>query len=172
MPYWAHAYEAVVNRMPKDANVLDVGCGIGKLYRYIPGTMTYTGLDLTEHFLEIARTENPGINVVHGSALNLPFDDNEFEYAVCKDFLEHVDPDDVQVAVQEMARVASRGIIIAWFIAPSKRARYTKNPLGHITNRYEINWMKERIKNIGKDNMLNIIPIRTTQTLWRVNFIG
>ena len=50
---------------------------------------------------------------VRADALRLPFADGSFDYAMTAMFLHHLDDDAAAAAVREMARVASRGIIVA-----------------------------------------------------------
>ena len=50
---------------------------------------------------------------VRADAMRLPFADGSFDYAMSAMFLHHLDDDAAEAAVREMARVASRGIIVA-----------------------------------------------------------
>lgn len=68
-----------------DAQVLDIGSGIGGTARYIAEThgATVTGLDLTPDFVALARrfsrTLGDDITYVLGSALDLPFEGARFD---------------------------------------------------------------------------------------------
>jgi len=99
--------------------VLDVGCATGITYEYIkPTGVKYTGFDFTEKFLTQARKLNPEIDVGHGSAFNLPFEDNSFDTSFCKAVLEHQHPKEYHLIVRELVRVAKKQVILAFFHRP------------------------------------------------------
>ncbi|GAH37564.1 unnamed protein product, partial [marine sediment metagenome] len=98
--------------------VLDVGCATGITYEYIkPTGVGYAGIDYTEKFLRQARKLNPEIDVRLGSAFSLPFSDRSFDTVFCKSVLEHQHPMEYPKIVREMARVAKKQVIIAFFMA-------------------------------------------------------
>ena len=99
--------------------VLDVGCATGITYEYIKKIgVKYTGLDFTKKFLKRAREINPEIDVRHGSAFDIPFKDKSFDTVFCKSLLEHQHPDEYHLIVREMARVAKKQVILAFFKNP------------------------------------------------------
>src|SRR5215213_7113524 len=64
--------------------VLDVGCGTGSLTFTVPEIANIagiTGIDLTEPFVEFARSRNtdPRISFQSADARALPFEDNSFD---------------------------------------------------------------------------------------------
>jgi SAM-dependent methyltransferase len=88
-----------------DGRCLDVGCGTGLATEAV-GELGWSavGVDLSEDMLEIARCR--GLEVVHGSAAELPFDDESFDAAVSS--WTHIDIDDFVAAIRETARVLRR----------------------------------------------------------------
>jgi SAM-dependent methyltransferase len=88
--------------------VLDVGCGTGSLTRALPqigNIASCTGVDLTEAYVEFARSRNtnPHINFRAADARALPFEDNSFDRAFSMLVLQFI-PDAAR-AVVEMRRV-------------------------------------------------------------------
>lgn len=74
------------------------------------------GLDrhaLTARFAAERTAHVPNITIVRGDALSLPFTWGTFDYAITNMFLHHLDDDGIVKALQEMDRVARRGIIAA-----------------------------------------------------------
>ena len=67
-------------------HVLDIGCGLGGAARFVSETYgsMVSGIDLTEEFVETGNLLNEWvnledrINLIHGSALHLPFQDGSF----------------------------------------------------------------------------------------------
>ena len=105
--------------------VLDVATGSGDLPRAIlrwsarrKFDVRVVGVDLHATTLAEARALTPdGIRgrlaLARADALRLPFADGEFDYATTAMFLHHLDDEAAVLAVREMARVASRGIVVA-----------------------------------------------------------
>lgn len=59
--------------------VLDLGCGDGRLFQiFRDKNIDYTGIDISEKLIEIAKRKNPNTKFIVGDALKLPFPDNSF----------------------------------------------------------------------------------------------
>jgi SAM-dependent methyltransferase len=95
--------------------VLDVACGTGVVARAArevagPGGRV-VGVDINPVMLEVAQGARPDLEWVHGDAENLPFEDAEFDVALCQSALFFfADPGR---AVAEMARVVVPGGVVA-----------------------------------------------------------
>ncbi len=106
----------------KEFSVLDVGAGSGEILTEIArfarrrnSPAFLAGLDLNEMAAEsIAAERNVygEINSVRGDALNLPFADRAFDFAICSLFTHHFNDDGVIEILREMGRVSSRGIYV------------------------------------------------------------
>jgi ubiquinone/menaquinone biosynthesis C-methylase UbiE len=95
-----------VERFGRGREVLEVGCGTGLILRRIQGfARVARGVDLSPGMLERARAR--GLDVVEGSATELPFPDESFDVACSFKVLAHVR--DIRRALAEMARVVRPG---------------------------------------------------------------
>lgn len=105
-----------VRRFAEGRSVLEVGCGTGLLLRRIAEFASATqGVDLSPGMLEKARER--GLNVVEGSATELPFADASFDVTCSFKVLAHVR--EIRTALTEMARVTRPGgHVIAEFYNP------------------------------------------------------
>jgi ubiquinone/menaquinone biosynthesis C-methylase UbiE len=102
--------------------VLDVGAGSGELLRVIARwarerniKTDLTGLELNARSAQSILQESAEfaeISAVRGNALNLPFADNSFDYAISSLFTHHLDDQSVVNVLREMNRVARRGIFV------------------------------------------------------------
>lgn len=95
--------------------VLDVGCGLGGTARYLAEQFNcqVVGIDLTREYVDVGRQLNTLLNMDsrvglhHASALDLPFENNSFDYA----WTEHVQMNiaDKQRFYSEIVRVLKPG---------------------------------------------------------------
>jgi len=108
----------VMNRMQvqQGSKALDVCCGTGdwsfSLSEAVGKTGQVIGLDFSENMLSIAKKRNEDANYSnlsfqHGNAMELPFEDNYFDYVTIGFGLRNV-PDYMQV-LKEMYRVVKPG---------------------------------------------------------------
>ncbi|CAN5380632.1 class I SAM-dependent methyltransferase [soil metagenome] len=72
-----------------------------------------TGIDLHEHTASQAQAagNDPRLKIVCGSALDVPFANGSFDYAITSLFLHHLDTPDAARVLSSMAAVSRRGII-------------------------------------------------------------
>jgi SAM-dependent methyltransferase len=97
--YWRD----VTRHFPRDARLLDVGCGGAWLGDHFDN---YTGIDVSPEAVEAARSRGRQALLVDGDA-PLPFDEANFDGVVLKDVLEHVA--DPVALVREVRRVLRPG---------------------------------------------------------------
>jgi SAM-dependent methyltransferase len=86
---------------------LDVGCGPGLVMELFSPLIDVKGMDIDPEMVRTARGR--GMDVVHGDALHLPFDNASFDIVYCSFTLLWVR--DPVKAIEEMARVAKRYVI-------------------------------------------------------------
>jgi len=94
--------------------VLDVGCGPGALTSELVsrlGPAAVAAVDPSEPFVEAVRARNPGVDVRHASAEELPFGDGTFDRALAQ-LVVHFMTDPV-AGLGEMRRVTREGGIAA-----------------------------------------------------------
>jgi SAM-dependent methyltransferase len=91
-------------------SVLDVGCGAGRLaHQFKRG---YTGIDITPHYIELAKEKFPHLTWVLGDCRSLPFPDQSFDRTWSTNLLIHLPWDDIKVALNEMVRVTRKAIYL------------------------------------------------------------
>ncbi len=104
----------------RGAAVLEVGCNVGCQLEGLRamGFSNLTGLELQEYAAARARARLPGVTIVTGSALELPFPDASFDLVYTSGVLIHIAPADLPRAMREIARV-SRRFVWGWeYFAP------------------------------------------------------
>ena len=92
--------------LAQDRDVLEVGCGTGLILKAIaPVAQRCVGLDLSPGMLAQARAR--GLDVVEGSATDLPFEDASFDLVYSFKVLAHVEA--IEQALAEVSRVLRPG---------------------------------------------------------------
>jgi ubiquinone/menaquinone biosynthesis C-methylase UbiE len=111
-PGWAEEVEALVHVIGALApvRVLDVACGTGFLTRRLRGEVT--GLDQSKTMLAVAAERAPGVRLVQGDAVPLPFADGEFDRIFTSHFYGHLLPDERQAFLAEARRVARELVVV------------------------------------------------------------
>jgi ubiquinone/menaquinone biosynthesis C-methylase UbiE len=96
----------LVASLARGREILEVGCGTGLILKETARMASRAvGLDLSPGMLEVARKRD--LEVVEGSADDLPFDDASFDLVYSFKVLAHVPT--LETALQEMARVTRPG---------------------------------------------------------------
>jgi SAM-dependent methyltransferase len=102
--------------LPKGSTsrVLDVGCGIGALHRFVaPLCSELTGVDVSAESIAAARAANASHTYEVYDGVRLPFPEQSFDLAFAVCVLHHVPPDQWSFFVDEMARVVAPGGLVA-----------------------------------------------------------
>jgi ubiquinone/menaquinone biosynthesis C-methylase UbiE len=108
----------VLERLPA-AKTLDVACGTGFLTRHLRGEIT--GLDQSARMLEIAAGRVPEGRFVAGDALELPFEDGEFERLFTGHFYGHLTAGERARFLAEARRVARELVVVDSAARPDKQ---------------------------------------------------
>jgi len=101
----------------KYKSILDCGCGLcSEYYGYKNDgvDIQYIGLDSCAKL--VSRAESKGIGIVKGSIESIPIPDNAVEVAYARHVLEHIFG--YESALSEMIRVATKEVIVTFFIHP------------------------------------------------------
>lgn len=109
--------------------MLEVGCGVADMISHLPAGLRYTGLDLTEYPIQVARAHYPGVSFVVGSAERIPLADKSygavFSFQTLQSFR------DPRRALAEMTRVVRPGGYL-FLIAPNLECPWgTVNAMRH-----------------------------------------
>ena len=108
--HYTELFNIITNRIPENAKVLDVGCGVGRLSRIIKNECAaeVVGLDFSSWACEQLAKE--GFETIVSSLPKIPVEDNTFDIAVATEVLEHLDKP--ELTIFQMARVVKPGGMI------------------------------------------------------------
>ena len=111
-------YHAMIDQLQTDLikthcvgkDILEIGCGTGMILKEIhPIAQKAKGIDISPGMLEQAKQR--GLDVIEGSATDLPFNDASFDVVYSFKVLAHVE--DIRKAMEEVSRVLKPGGIAA-----------------------------------------------------------
>ena len=98
--------------------ILDTGCGNGEfsisLSQLFPASRI-TGIDYSEDMITLCEHAKKDVDTVEfkvADLLNTPFDDNEFDITVCVNTIHHIHKKDLDKAVEEIARITKKTVIL------------------------------------------------------------
>ena len=93
--------------LQKGSKILDLGCGTGALLKILEDrfpSSELTGIDLTEEMLAVAKQKlSDNVELLLGSASNLPFDSESFDWVIMSNVIGHLA--DKKTALKEIHRV-------------------------------------------------------------------
>jgi SAM-dependent methyltransferase len=110
--WWYQGRRRVLERaiarlgLPAHARILDAGCGSGRNMVDLAEHGAVCGIELSDTSVELARERAAG-EVISGSVMDMPFDEDSFDLSVSLDVIEHLE-DDVG-ALRELRRVTKPG---------------------------------------------------------------
>lgn len=96
-------------------SVLEVGCNVGANVGMIAAQTNEDkstwGCDINENALIQARKNEPSLNFVYASGLDLPFKDEFFDLVFTAGVLIHQTPETVEAMMQEIIRVSAKYVM-------------------------------------------------------------
>ncbi|MDO8609220.1 MAG: UMP kinase [bacterium] len=102
-------YRAILIKLfynPK--NLLDVGCGTGKLVKCLRQMgIDARGIDISKHAIDLADVDVKSF-LRDGDIYDLPYKDNEFDLVVTYDVLERLERSKLKKALEETIRISKR----------------------------------------------------------------
>lgn len=113
--------EAIVDRVPPDSSVLDIGCGTGLLCCDLRRRKNcrVVGIDLSRRMLDFARFNNPfdEVEFLHQDATDMrDLQDESFDYVIMTNIIHELMPDDQLKMLQEGFRVGRNMILFDSFV--------------------------------------------------------
>ncbi len=170
-----HIYAKVLQELGRDffskGTVLSLGCGTGELETILAKKgYSIVGVDISKVALYEANRHKKlellnNIQFVNATIAYIPFSDNSFDVAYAIEFVEHIEPDQVEKIFSEIKRVLKpdKKIFITVpyknaYYNPTHRQFFTKGILAELFDKLNlaIDWieLEERWDRYRKHNML------------------
>lgn len=113
--YGISCYEmnnSFLSKFNKNLKILEIGCNNGQQLRHLQlmGFKNLFGIEIQWYATEIAKKVTRNINIIQGSAFDIPFRDGYFDLVFTAGVLIHINPKDIEKAMQEIYRVSKKYI--------------------------------------------------------------
>ncbi len=107
-------------KLPRDLRILEVGSNVGLQLALLQqaGFTDLTGVELQWYGVEEGKKNTRGINLMQGSAFDLPFRDGWFDLVFTSGVLIHIHPNDLPAAMDQIVRCSRRYIWGMEYYAP------------------------------------------------------
>lgn len=101
-----------IGELDRSKRILEVGSNVGNqlLCLQSMGFTTLFGVELQGYAVEISKRRTPNLNIIEGSAFDIPFKDGFFDLVFTSGVLIHIAPSDITKALREIHR-CSRSLI-------------------------------------------------------------
>lgn len=100
--------EEFLGEFDRSFRILEVGSNVGSQHQILQcmGFKNLYGIELQPYAVEVAKQHTQGINLIQGSAFDLPFQDGWFDLVFTSGVLIHISPEDIGRALDEIYRCA------------------------------------------------------------------
>lgn len=130
-----------IGDLRRSIRILEVGSNIGNQLLCLQnmGFQTLYGIELQEYAVEISKSRTKHINIIQGSAFDIPFKDNFFDLVFTSGLLIHIAPSDIEQVLREIHRCTKKYIWGSEYFADS----YTQVEYrGHTELLWKTNFVK------------------------------
>jgi pseudaminic acid biosynthesis-associated methylase len=162
-----------LSNLDRSIKILEVGSNVGTQLQGLQeiGFENLYGIELQTYAVEISKQNTKNINLIQGSAFDIPFKDSFFDLVFTSGVLIHINPDDLTIAMKEIHRCTSKYIWGFEYYAD----QYTEIPYRGSSNlMWKANFAKlyldefqdlelvkeKRIKYLDNDNVDSMFLIR------------
>ena len=137
----------------KQLNILNIGAATGKTSEILSKFGKVTSLEYDKDCCDYAKQQF-NMTIIHGSILELPFMDEEFDLVCAFDVIEHVEDD--LLGINEMKRVCKIDGLLVLTVPAFMFLWSHHDEVNHHYRRYTLNNLKDLVKKAG------LHPVRGT----------
>ncbi len=101
-----------LDNFDRSIKILEVGSNVGSQLHGLQsiGFENLYGIELQPYAVEVSKQNTKNINLIQGSAFDIPFKDSYFDLVFTSGVLIHINPDDLNIAIKEIYRCTSEYI--------------------------------------------------------------
>jgi len=97
-----------IGALGRDLRILEVGSNVGNQLILLKkmGFKNLYGIEINAYAVECSKSRTNGINIIQGSAFDIPFKDGFFDLVFTSGVLIHINPKEIKKAIKEVHRCA------------------------------------------------------------------
>ncbi len=101
-----------LGNLNRKIKILEVGSNIGNQLLLLQnmGFINLYGIELQAYAVELSKSRTKNINIIQGSAFDIPFKDYFFDMVFTSGVLIHISPEDIAIALDEIYRCTKKYI--------------------------------------------------------------
>ena len=101
-----------IAEMNRNIKILEVGSNIGNQLLLLQkmGFKKLYGIEINDYAVEFSKSRSKNINIIQGSAFDIPFKDEYFDLVFTSGLLIHISPSDIGMVMREIHRCAKKYI--------------------------------------------------------------
>ncbi len=101
-----------IGNLDRNIRILEVGSNVGNQLLALQkmGFKNLYGIEINSYAVEYAKSRARGINIIQGSAFDIPFKDKYFDLVFTSGVLIHISPREIKRAVKEIYRCSRKYI--------------------------------------------------------------
>ena len=102
----------IIGDLNRSIRILEVGSNIGNqlLCLKLIGFQSLYGIDIQRHAVELSKSRAEEVDIIQGSAFDIPFKDSFFDLVFTSGVLIHISPQDIKEALKEIYRCTKKYI--------------------------------------------------------------
>ncbi len=101
-----------IGNLDRSIKILEVACNIGNQLICLQkmGFKFLYGIELQDYAVELSKSKSKHINIIEGSAFDIPYKDGYFNLVFTSGFLIHISPLDIENVLKEIYRCSKKYI--------------------------------------------------------------
>jgi len=101
-----------IAKMDRNIKILEVGSNVGNQLLLLQrmGFRNLYGIEINKYAVELSKSRSKNINIIQGSAFDIPFKDEYFDLVFTSGLLIHISPSDIKEVIREIYRCSKKYI--------------------------------------------------------------
>ena len=123
-------YESFLGKIDRSIKILEVGSNIGNQLMCLQkmGFEKLYGIELQQYSVELSKSRTKHINIIQGSAFDIPFKDGWFDLVFTSGLLIHIHPNNIKNVLSEVHRCTNSHIVgFEYYADQLKEVLYRKH---------------------------------------------
>jgi hypothetical protein len=151
-------------RRAKSIAVLEPACGSANDYRYLHSYgvgrfLEYTGFDICDKNIANAHSRLPNVDFKVGNIIDIPVEDNSYDFLFVHDLFEHLSPAMIDIALTEIARVTRKQACLSFFNMADVNEHIIRPTGLYHWNMLSLGRIREVLMNFARD--IDVVHIDT-----------